>query len=277
MVSQNDLVERVLRMQLTSPDFAEYCVAHVTDPKHRFLFTQDDDSAERRLYVRLLGQLGGQATAAKTTATGAPVPASGASYAAVHGRVSALWMSLLDYFSSTSGVHGPHMPHMFRTETDLAAFLDMLDGVQRDSAAIEGAVQFMLRRLPMTESFLYVLCYLCDERVHEARDKKRHCDNICGCNADGTAGEMALQAAGTLLFIANMLLLRHERLEWPVRYISVFEVYMQRMVEALAGAAPQNSPVAAFVRETVTVWSDSGVFAEKTLLHMKRALGSASG
>ncbi|RNF19089.1 uncharacterized protein Tco025E_04279 [Trypanosoma conorhini] len=271
MGPQSDLVERVVRMQLTSPGFAEYCVAHVTDPKHRFLFAQDDDSAERRLYVRLLGQLGGQAAAA-------PAAASGASGTAGPGQASALWLSLLDCFSSTRGVRGPHMPHMFRTEGDLAAFLDMLDSANRDGAAIEGVVLFMLRRLPMTEAFLYVLWYLCDARVHEARKERRHRGEAHDANAvDAAAEDTTLQAAGTLLFIANMLLLKHEGLESPVRYISVFEAYMQRMVEALAGAAPRDSPVAAFVRETVAVWCDGGVFAEETLLRMKRALGPASG
>ncbi|EAO00072.1 hypothetical protein C3747_78g127 [Trypanosoma cruzi] len=279
MEGQSELVERVVRMQLTSPDFAEYCVAHVTDPKHRFLFSRNEDEAERRLYVRLLEGRGHQKRA-ETPAVVAPASAPGrTSSLMTHGGTAVLWMSLLDYFSSTPGVRGPHMPHMFRTEADLAAFVDILDGAQREHVSLEDVVQFMLRRLPMTEVFLYVLCYMCDVRVHEVRrETRRRSSGACVTDsADGASDDKTLQAAGTLLFIANMLLLQHDALERPLRYLSVFEFYMQRMVEALAGTVPKNSPVATFLRETVMVWSEGHVFGEEALDCMKRAIGCSLG
>ncbi|EKF30532.1 hypothetical protein MOQ_005656 [Trypanosoma cruzi marinkellei] len=274
MEGQSELVERVVRMQLTSPDFAEYCVAHVTDPKHRFLFSRKDDEAERRLYMRLLEERSHQKRAETSAVMASASTPGGITSFITHGGTAVLWMSLLDYFSFTSSVHGPHMPHMFRTETDLSAFIDMLDGTQREDISLEDVVQFMLRRLPMTEVFLYILCYMCDVCIHEVRKETRHRSGVCLSNSiEGTSDDTRLQAAGTLLFIANMLLLQHDTLERPVRYLSVFEFYMQRMVEALARTALKNSPVATFLHETVMVWSEGHVFGEEVLDCMKRAIG----
>lgn len=47
------IVADVVHKQCTSPDFATYCVSHVTDPRHLFLFSQKDCPPRQR-YVELL-------------------------------------------------------------------------------------------------------------------------------------------------------------------------------------------------------------------------------
>lgn len=38
-------IKDVIYLQRTSPNFAMYCVSHVTDRKHSFLFYNDDHTA----------------------------------------------------------------------------------------------------------------------------------------------------------------------------------------------------------------------------------------
>ncbi|KEG06720.1 hypothetical protein DQ04_12581020 [Trypanosoma grayi] len=269
MDASNELVASVVRMQLSSPNFAEYCVAHVTDPKHRFLFAKDE-SAERLQYTRLLAKH--QQQESSNAGAAAAGPHSTSSLGCGSNAAAALWASLLDYFASARNVRGPHMPHMFRTEKDLAEFVELLNGAQSDGACREGVVQHMLRRLPMTETFLYVLCFLCDTQVQEAHRAARLRGDAAAAAA---VDDATLQSAGTLLFIANMLLAEHEALSRPLRYKAAFAAYELRMVAVLAAAAPRDSQVAVFLRETVSVWAACATFDAETLLQMKQATGCA--
>lgn len=54
-MSVKSTVTHVVHLQRTSPNFAEYCVTHIADPSHQFLFSTND-TVERRLYLRLLDE-----------------------------------------------------------------------------------------------------------------------------------------------------------------------------------------------------------------------------
>lgn len=184
IMSREELVQRVVQMQMTSPHFAEYCVAHVTDSKHKFLFDATD-SEERRLYCSLLQRMrGGFISDESRECAGATATGTERQRQRHRHRVLTLWQSLSHYFTSAAAagattfcsrvaasaavVYGPHMPHMFRNIKDLAAFVEMVDAAPRGEEHQRAIVQFMRGRLPMTEVFLHVMLQLCDGYVYEA-------------------------------------------------------------------------------------------------------------
>ncbi|KAH9598470.1 hypothetical protein LSM04_009500 [Trypanosoma melophagium] len=95
------------------------------------------------------------------------------------------------------------MPHMFRSERDLTTYIEMLQHVEHSHEAREQAVQYMLQRMPMTETFLYSLWYLCDAQVHAAHKSKQTRSGNGNSNSNNSIGSVSDSAAGRSVHAAH--------------------------------------------------------------------------
>ncbi|KAG8347203.1 hypothetical protein ERJ75_001768100 [Trypanosoma vivax] len=279
MRNEEEIIKKVVQLQRSSANFAEYCVAHATDPKHKFLF--DKKSNGRDLYVSMLAN--SQCNEAASEMTG---------YDSAR-RARALWPSLCTAFSTPRAVRGPHMPHTFASLKELTKFVSMVEAAASRAALQNEVVQFMVQRLPMTETFLHVVSCLCDAYVHEARVEALHMDAAPSLSvavvtrstekgkgggntttgSRGTVSEKVLQRVGTLLFILNRVMVQHESMERPLRYREVFYFYFLSIVRLMTKWAPRESEVHLFVRNTVGMWSSGNIFTAEELWKLKSAVG----
>lgn len=162
--SSHEWVARAVQLQCSSPNFAEFCVAHVTDPRYFFLFSTAD-TADRHLYLRLLeerrmvsssidvaghGCASGDRAAATAPFFSFPQRGARSSSGGCRGRyaftrydVRAVWDAIDDRIARValtpaidddgtsssaealgSTIYGPHAPHTFPNLTQLQHFIE---------------------------------------------------------------------------------------------------------------------------------------------------------
>nr|CCC89420.1 conserved hypothetical protein [Trypanosoma congolense IL3000] len=312
-----ETVRNILYRQLTCPDFAMYCVEHAADPSLKFLFSRED-SSERQLYRALLQKVNMGSNRSYVKSVGGKNCCSGRQSGA-SARVWALWYLLAERFAgagSSAAVRGPHVPHTFRSVEDLAEFVALVDSAVSDNNDHEPLVRYMRGRLPMTEVFLHIIYYICEDYITQVRrstsksfiqlciskgskksigysselsggkyaKKESRFATASGQNACSTTNgdyvalpddyvdEETLRKGGTLLYLMNVLLSQHAKVDGGLRYKAVFEYYLLCMVELLAKCAAPGSSVLTFVRETVEAWSQRCVFSGDALQRMRTAV-----
>lgn len=197
------VVAHAVYLQRTSPNFAEYCVAHVTDPAHGFLYSSKD-TPDRRLYLRLLDEAralersarvrreetdAGRGPSSRSLFFCSQPPSSGEPLCLSDYDVDTLWSDMGELFAlpvaaasptlgggaqgRPSGVRtphavvvvGPHAPHLFSSKASLRRFLLGLLRAAADptEAHTDAVLSAMQGHLPLTEAGLHVAAYVGEE------------------------------------------------------------------------------------------------------------------
>lgn len=178
--NMDQIIHRAVYLQQTSPNFATFCVAHVQDPNYQFLF-QEQQTSERRLYLRLMEQARqkrGRDAEGKDEALSHLYSTGAADGLFTVHDVTTLWQQLRRC-SHNGDVHGPHLPLPFCRKGKLRQFLQRLVYFAEHSSdsARDQFVEWMMRHLPMTETFHRIMCYVFRELIfllHAPRAEEVH-------------------------------------------------------------------------------------------------------